>query len=75
MLTNLSWAFHCRCNPYYNERLAAPETVVAVPTSNLIMHDITMHEIAMAISEEVSADPAGDVDGANARVRTGVESD
>ena len=53
--------------------LAAPETVVAVPTSNLIMHDITMHEIAMAISEEVSADPAGDVDGANARVRTGVE--
>ena len=53
--------------------LAAPETVVEVPTSNLIMHDITMHEIAMAISEEVSADPAGDVDGANARVRTGVE--
>ena len=53
--------------------LAAPETVVAVPTSNLIMHDITMQEIAMAISEEVSADPAGDVDGANARVRTGVE--
>ena len=53
--------------------LAAPETVVAVPTSNLIMHDITMQEIAMAISEEVSADPAGDVDGANARVRTGIE--
>ena len=53
--------------------LAAPETVVEVPTSNLIMHDITMHEIAMAISEEVSADPAGDVDGANARVRTGIE--
>ena len=53
--------------------LAAPETVVAVPTSSLIMHDITMHEIAKAISEEVSADPAGDVDGANARVRTGIE--
>ena len=53
--------------------LAAPETVVSVPTSNLIMYDITMQEIAMAISEEVSADPAGDVDGANARVRTGVE--
>ena len=53
--------------------LAAPETVVEVPTSNLIMHDITMHEIATAISEEVSADPAGDIDGANARVRTGVE--
>ena len=53
--------------------LAAPETVVSVPTSNLIMYDITMQEIALAISEEVSADPAGDVDGANARVRTGVE--
>ena len=53
--------------------LAAPETVVAVPTSSLIMNDITMHEIAKAISEEVSADPAGDVDGANARVRTGIE--
>ena len=53
--------------------LAAPETVVEVPTSNLIMHDITMQEIATAISGEVSADPAGDVDGANARVRTGVE--
>ena len=53
--------------------MVAPETVVAVPTSNLIMHDITMQEIAKAISEEVSADPAGDVEGANARVRTGVE--
>ena len=53
--------------------MVAPETVVAVPTSNLIMHDITMQEIARAISEEVSADPAGDVEGANARVRTGVE--
>jgi multidrug efflux pump subunit AcrB len=53
--------------------MVAPETVVAVPTSNLIMHDITMQEIARAISEEVSADPAGDVEGVNARVRTGVE--
>ena len=53
--------------------LAAPETVVAVSTSNLIMHDITMQEIAIAISEEVSADPAGDVEAANARVRTGIE--
>ena len=26
--------------------LAAPETVVSVPTSNLIMYDITMQEIA-----------------------------
>merc|ERR1711916_272446 len=32
-----------------------------------------MREISAAIAEEVSADPAGDVVGANARVTTGVE--
>ena len=53
--------------------LAAPETVVEVPSANLIAFDISMQEIASAIAEEVSADPAGDVGGANARVRTGVE--
>lgn len=53
--------------------LAAPETVIEVPSSNLIAHDVTMAEIAAAIAEEVDADPAGDVGGANARVRTGVE--
>jgi multidrug efflux pump subunit AcrB len=51
--------------------VAAPETVVEIPSRNLIRHDITMAEIAAAIAEEVQADPAGDVDGANARVRTG----
>ncbi len=30
-----------------------------------------MAEIAAAIAQEVDADPAGDVEGANARVRTG----
>ena len=53
--------------------LAAPETVVEVPSSNLIAYDVTMAEIAAVIAEEVDADPAGDVGGANARVRTGVE--
>ncbi|WP_417604328.1 efflux RND transporter permease subunit [Primorskyibacter flagellatus] len=53
--------------------LAAPETVIEVPSANLIAHDVTMAEIAAAIAEEVDADPAGDVGGANARVRTGVE--
>lgn len=53
--------------------LAAPETVIEVPSANLIAHDVTMREIADAIAEEVSADPAGDVRGANTRVRTGVE--
>ncbi|KNG92586.1 efflux RND transporter permease subunit [Pseudaestuariivita atlantica] len=53
--------------------LAAPQTVVEVPSAQLIAHDVTMAEIAEAIAAEVDADPAGDVAGANARVRTGVE--
>ena len=53
--------------------LAAPETLVEVPSARLIEHDITLTEIAAAIAEEVDADPAGDVTGANARVRTGTE--
>ncbi|WP_050929268.1 efflux RND transporter permease subunit [Aestuariivita boseongensis] len=53
--------------------IAAPETVVEVPTARLIEHDVSMAEIAAAIAAEVDADPAGDVTGANARVRTGTE--
>ncbi|MCB1334403.1 MAG: efflux RND transporter permease subunit, partial [Roseivivax sp.] len=53
--------------------VAAPETVVEVPAANLIAHDVTMQQIAEAIAEEVDADPAGDVSGGGARVRTGVE--
>ncbi|HBM61535.1 MAG TPA: acriflavine resistance protein B [Citreicella sp.] len=53
--------------------LAAPQIIVEVPTANLIAHDVTMEEIASAIGDEVNANPAGDVTGANARVRTGVE--
>ncbi len=52
--------------------IAAPETVVEVPSLALVRHDITMREIANAIAGEAEADPAGDVEGANARVRTGV---
>ncbi|APX91041.1 acriflavine resistance protein B [Brevirhabdus pacifica] len=52
--------------------VAAPETIVEVPTAALIRHDVTMRAIAEAIAEEARADPAGDVSGANARVRTGV---
>ncbi|MEH6741288.1 MAG: efflux RND transporter permease subunit, partial [Sulfitobacter sp.] len=51
--------------------VAAPQTLVEVPSSKLIEFDVTMAEIATAIAQEVDADPAGDVDGANARVRTG----
>ncbi len=52
--------------------VAAPETIVEVPSQSLIRHDVTMAEIAEAIRGEASADPAGDVSGGNARVRTGV---
>ena len=53
--------------------VAAPETVVEVPSRALIEHDITMAEIAAAVAAEVATDPAGEVTGANARVRTGTE--
>ena len=53
--------------------VAAPEVTVEVPTANLIKYNTTMRQIASAIAEEVSADPAGDVSGANTRVRTGIE--
>ncbi len=52
--------------------VAAPETVVEITPQDLIRHDVTMREIAIAIGEEVSTAPAGDVEGANQRVRTGV---
>jgi len=53
--------------------LAAPQTLIEVPSANLIRYDISLREIADAIAAEVDADPAGDVSGANTRVRTGVE--
>ena len=53
--------------------LSAPQVIVEVPSLNLIAHDVTMAEIAQAIGAEVDASPAGDVTGANARVRTGRE--
>lgn len=53
--------------------IAAPETIIEVSTIDLMTHDVSIEQIATAIAQEVDADPAGDVDGANARVRTGVE--
>ncbi len=52
--------------------VAAPETIVEVPTLSLIRNDVSMSQIANAIAAEASADPAGDVSGGAARVRTGV---
>ncbi|MEO0692004.1 MAG: efflux RND transporter permease subunit [Pseudomonadota bacterium] len=51
--------------------IAAPQTMVEVPSLSLIRHDVSMRDIADAIAREAEADPAGDVAGA-ARVRTGV---
>ncbi|WP_090201815.1 efflux RND transporter permease subunit [Yoonia tamlensis] len=51
--------------------VAAPSTIVEVPSLSLIEYDIGLAEIAARIAEEAAADPAGDVSG-NARVRTGV---
>ncbi|MVO15136.1 efflux RND transporter permease subunit [Parasedimentitalea huanghaiensis] len=53
--------------------VAAPQTMVEVPSYNLIANDVTLTQIAEAIAAEVNADPAGDISGANARVRTGRE--
>lgn len=52
--------------------LAAPETVVEVPSTALMQHDLTMAEIAEAIAGAVRTAPAGEV-GDGARVRTGAE--
>lgn len=51
--------------------VAAPQTMVEIPTASLIRHDLTMAEVAAAIAAEVDTAPAGDVSGANARLRAG----
>ena len=51
--------------------VAAPSTIVEVPSLSLIQHDIGLSDISARIAEEAEADPAGDVSG-SARVRTGV---
>ena len=53
--------------------LAERETIIEVSSVELITHDISLQQISDAVAEEVNADPAGDVRGAAARVRTGVE--
>ncbi|KAA9010545.1 efflux RND transporter permease subunit [Histidinibacterium aquaticum] len=50
--------------------VAAPETLVTVPSIALVEHDVSLREIADAIAAEADTDPAGDVSG-SARVRTG----
>lgn len=52
--------------------VAAPSTIVEVPSLSLIEHDIGLSDIAARIAEESTASPAGEV-GGTARVRTGVD--
>ncbi|HHC29164.1 MAG TPA: efflux RND transporter permease subunit, partial [Rhodobacterales bacterium] len=52
--------------------VAAPQTIVEVRSSALVLNDVTMSQIAEAIGEEAAADPAGNVASGAARVRTGV---
>jgi len=51
--------------------IADPLIVVEITSENLVRNGISMAEIAEAIGSEVDTNPAGDVTGANARVRTG----
>ncbi|MEM1351669.1 MAG: efflux RND transporter permease subunit, partial [Pseudomonadota bacterium] len=44
---------------------------VVVPSASLVAHNITLAEIAARIEAEVDTDPAGEISGANLRVRTG----
>ncbi len=50
--------------------VAAPSTIVEVPSLSLIRYDVGLADISRAIAQEVTADPAGDVSAAS-RVRTG----
>ena len=51
--------------------VAAPQTLVEVPSAALIRHGLTMAEIARAIAAEAAADPAGEISGGASRLRTG----
>ncbi|CUH54236.1 efflux RND transporter permease subunit [Shimia marina] len=53
--------------------LAKRQIIIEASSVDLISHDVSIAEIADVVSQEVNADPAGDVTGAFARVRTGVE--
>lgn len=52
--------------------IADPRIVVEVTSASLVEHNVTLSEISVAIGAEAESDPAGDVTGANARVRTGI---
>ncbi len=53
--------------------VSAPEIEVSVPELSLIQYDVSLRQIADVIAGEANTDPAGDVAGGGARVKTGVE--
>ncbi len=53
--------------------VSAPEITVSLPERSLIQHDITLSQVADTIAQEANTDPAGDVAGGLARVKTGIE--
>ena len=53
--------------------IEAPITVVEVQELELVRNDVSLAEIAAAIGEEAETDPAGEIAGVAARVRTGIE--
>lgn len=50
-----------------------PQMDVTVPEAMLIRHGLSLREVADALADESNADPAGEMRGAGARVRTGSE--
>jgi multidrug efflux pump subunit AcrB len=53
--------------------VSAPEIKVSVPELSMIQYDVTLRQIADVIAGEANTDPAGDVAGGLARVKTGIE--
>jgi len=53
--------------------MAAPRTLVEVPTAQMMRHNVTLGQISALIAAEAATSPAGDVAGGAARVRTGEE--
>ena len=46
---------------------------VIVPEQNLIRYDVSLQNIALAISQEAKSDPAGDLSSGVARLKTGID--
>ena len=53
------------------EGVAAPEVLVEISTGSLLRNEVTLRAVADAIRAEAAAEPAGDVAGGGARIRTG----